>query len=196
VAFGIPRTLDQLPQRAVQASLALRQLVADGVPGESHPVLRLVLHWGEVLANAQASDPTAQIRILGETLAWPVRLLGQTAPGEILLSPAMAPLVDGWCEVQAREVSLHGEQAQRIEVYAVVGNCPQEARRELQGRRLLSPFVGRDQELAMLRARVRQVEGGRGQVVGIIGEPGVGKSRLCDEFIRGALVPPWVIMET
>jgi two-component system, NtrC family, response regulator AtoC len=196
VAFGIPRTLDQLQQCAVQAALALRQLVAEGAQGESCPALRLVLHWGEVLVDVQASDPTAQLRVLGETFAWPVRLLGQTAPGEILLSPAMAPLVEGWCEVRAREVSLHGDQAQRIEVYAVVGNCPQGARRELQWRRSLSPFVGRDQELAILCSRLRQVEGGRGQVVGLIGEPGVGKSRLCDEFIRGALVPPWRILET
>jgi DNA-binding NtrC family response regulator/predicted ATPase len=196
VAFGIPRTLDQLPQRAVQAALALRQLVAEGAEGESSSALRLVLHWGEVLVDVQASDPTAQLRALGETLAWPVRLLGQTAPSDILLSPEMGPLVEGWCELQAREVSLHGDQAQRIGVYAVVGNCPPGARRELQGRRRRSPFAGRDQELATLRARVRQVEGGRGQVVGLIGEPGVGKSRLCDEFIRGALVPPWVILET
>ena len=110
VAFGIPRTLEQLPQRAVQAALALRQLVAEVVDQGPCPALRLVVHWGEVLVDAQASDPTAQLCALGETLAWPVRLLGQTAPGEILLSPAMGPLVEGWCEVQPREVPLHGGQ--------------------------------------------------------------------------------------
>jgi two-component system response regulator AtoC len=99
VAFGIPRTLEQLPQRAVQAALALRHLVVEGADHAPCPALRLVVHWGEVLVDVQASDPTAQLRVLGETLAWPVRLLGQTAPGEILLSPEMGPLVEGWCEV-------------------------------------------------------------------------------------------------
>ena len=160
------------------------------------PALRLAVHWGEVLVDVQARDPTAQLRALGETLAWPVRLLGQTAPGEILLSPAMGPLVEGWCEVQPREVPLPGGQPGPIGVSAVVGNRPPWARREWQGRRPLSPFVGREQELATLRERVRQVEGGGGQVVGVFGDPGTGKSRLCDEFVRGDLAQPWLILHT
>jgi AAA ATPase domain len=56
--------------------------------------------------------------------------------------------------------------------------------------------VGRDRELTLLRELSPQVEGGRGQVLGIIGEPGVGKSRLCDEFVRGGLAQPWLILET
>ena len=196
VAFGIPHTLEQLPQRAVQAALALRQLVAEGADQAPCPALRLVVHWGEVLVDGQASDPTAQLRALGETLAWPVRLLGQAAPGEILLSPEMGPLVEGWCEVQPREVPLQGGQPGPIGVSVVVGNRPPWARRERQGRRPLSPFVGREQELATLRERVRQVEGGRGQVVGVIGDPGTGKSRLCDECVRGALAQPWLILHT
>ena len=75
------------------------------------------------------------------------------ALGEILLSPEMGPLVEGWCEVQPREVPLQGGQPGPIGVYAVVGNRPPRARRERQGRRPLSPFVGRDQELATLHER-------------------------------------------
>jgi hypothetical protein len=74
--------------------------------------------------DVQASDPTAQLRALEETLAWPVRLLGQVAPGEIVLSPAMGPLVEGWCEVQPRQVPLQGGQPGPTGVYAVVGNRP------------------------------------------------------------------------
>jgi DNA-binding NtrC family response regulator/tetratricopeptide (TPR) repeat protein len=196
VAFGIPRTLEQLPQRAVQAALALRQLVVEGAVREPRPALRLVVHWGEVLVDVRASEPTAQLRALGETLAWPVRLLGHAAPGEILLSPEMGRLVEGWCELQPREVSLQGGQPGRIGVYAVVGNRPQWAGVERHGRPPLSRFVGRDRELTLLRELLPQVEGGRGQVLGIIGEPGVGKSRLCDEFVRGSLVQPWLILET
>jgi tetratricopeptide (TPR) repeat protein len=196
VAFGVPRMPEQLPQRAVQAALALRQLVVEGAAREPYPALRLVLHWGEVLVDVRASDPAAQLRALGETLAWPVRLLGHAAPGEILLSPEMGRLVAGWCELQPREVPLLGGQPGRIGVYAVVGNRPPWARVERHGRPALSRFVGRDRELTLLRELLPQVDGGRGQVLGIIGEPGVGKSRLCDEFVRGGLVQPWLILET
>jgi predicted ATPase len=195
-AFGIPQTLEQLPQRAVQTALALRQLVAEGADQVSCAALRLVVHWGEVVVDVLASDPTAHLRALGDTLAWPVRLLGQTAPGEIVISPEMGRLVEGWCEVQPREVPLQGGQPGLIGVYAVVGNRPPRDRWARQGRRALSPFVGRERELAMLRERVCQVEGGRGQVVGVFGDPGTGKSRLCDELVRGALAPPWLILHT
>jgi AAA ATPase domain len=63
-------------------------------------------------------------------------------------------------------------------------------------RRVRAPFVGRRHELATLHTLLTQVEEGRGQVVGMIGEPGVGKSRLCYEFLCGSLAPPWVILET
>ena len=72
------------------------------------------------------------------------------------------------------------------QVYAVVGTRPRMSRLDMHGLHPLSPFVGRELELATLRARLPEVEGSRGQVVGIIGEPGVGKSRLCYEFIRGS----------
>jgi hypothetical protein len=196
VAFGVPRMLEQVPQRAAQAGLALRQLVVEGGAREPCPALRLVLHWGEVLVDVRASDPAAQLRALGETLAWPVRLIGHAAPGEFLLSPEMGRLVEGWCELQPRHVPLQGGQPGRIGVYRVVGNRPQWAWVERRGRPPLSRFVGRDRELALLRELLPQVEGGRGQVLGIIGEPGVGKSRLCDEFVRGGLAQPWLILET
>ena len=196
VAFGIPQTLEQLPQRAVQAALRLRQLVAEGAGREPCPVLRSVIHWVPLLMDVEARDPTAELRAIGDTLALPVRLLGQAALGEILLSPELGPLIEGWCEVQAREVPLHTGAPGRIKVYAVVANRPQWARLELHGRRPLSPFVGRDRELALLRELLPQVEGGRGQVVGMIGEPGIGKSRLCYEFIRGSIAPPWLLLAT
>jgi DNA-binding winged helix-turn-helix (wHTH) protein/tetratricopeptide (TPR) repeat protein len=196
VAFGIPQTLEQLPQRAVQAALALRHLVEEVTDREPCPELRQVVHWGPLLVDVHASDPTAQLRAVGETLAWPVRLLGQTAPGEILLSPEVGLLAEGWCEVQAREVSLQAGQPGRIQVYTLVGDRLPWARLEMQGRRPLSRFVGRERQLALLREILPQVESGRGQVVGVIGEPGVGKSRLCYEFIRGSLTHPWLILAT
>jgi tetratricopeptide (TPR) repeat protein len=61
---------------------------------------------------------------------------------------------------------------------------------------VLTPFIGRTRELATLHDLVAQVEAGRGQVVGIIGEPGIGKTRLCAEFIRSHLPQSWCMLDT
>ena len=71
VAFGMPQTLEQMPQRAVQAALALRHLVAEGTEGEPCPELRVAVHWGPLLVDVQASDPTGSSAPLGRR--WPGR---------------------------------------------------------------------------------------------------------------------------
>jgi transcriptional regulator with AAA-type ATPase domain len=98
VAFGLPQTLEQLPQRAVQAALAVRQLlVQDKRPDgeEPCPTVRLAVHLGQVLLGSGANDPAVQLLPVGEALALPVRLLGQAAPGEIMVSAPVGRLVGG-----------------------------------------------------------------------------------------------------
>jgi len=191
--FGLPYTLEQLPQRAVQATLALRQLIAGStgaVTGETHPAMRQAVHWGQGLVDSRAKDPTAHLLPVGETLALPVRLLGHAAVGEILVSPEVGRLVEVWCELQPCE-GLRGAEA-----YAVVGLRPQHTLLRMHGWHPLSRFVGRAHELATLQALSVQVEQGRGQVVALVGEPGVGKSRLCYEFIRAHHSQGWQLLET
>ena len=196
VAFGTPQTLEQLPQRAVQAALALRQRIVAAPDGGACPEMRLVGHWGPLLVDVQAPDPTAQLQALGETLAWPVRLLGQAGPGEILVSLELGALVEGWYELEAREIPLAGRSPRPARVYAVMRPKPQWAGLELHRQRPLSRFVGRDQELATLQTLMALVAAGRGQVVGLMGEPGMGKSRLCYEGITRHLSSPWACLET
>jgi class 3 adenylate cyclase len=184
VAFGIPHTREQLPQRAVQVALVLRQLVAAPPAEEFCPELRQAVHWGPLVVDVEARDPTRQVLGLGDTLTRPVRLLGHAAPGEILVSPEVAPLVEGWCELRACEGPFRAEPPDRIAAYTVVGLRPHYSPLEMDAQRPLSRFVGRERELATLSDVLGQVEEGRGQVVGILGEPGIGKSRLCYEFTR------------
>jgi class 3 adenylate cyclase len=128
VAFGMPQTLEQLPQRAVQAALALSQSVAQAMATGRHepcPRVRQALHWGHLLVNAGVSAAMERLSAVGETLAWPVRLLGHAAPGEILTSAPLGRLVEGWCELKAREVSVGEGALDRICVYTVVGLAPQ-----------------------------------------------------------------------
>jgi DNA-binding NtrC family response regulator/tetratricopeptide (TPR) repeat protein len=194
--FGVPLMLEQAPQRAVQAALTLRRLVAEAAEAGPSPELRLAVHWGQVLVDTGASDPPARLLVVGDTLARPGRLLGYAEPGEILASPEMGRLVEGWCELRAHEERLGMGQPDPIGAYSVIGLRPLGSPLQRHGQRLLSPFVGRERELAVLDDLLGRVREGRGQVVGMIGEPGVGKSRLCYELIRAHQTHGWLILET
>ena len=156
----------------------------------------MALHCGEVLVDTEAIDPTARLLPIGDTLARPGRLLGYAEPGEILASPEMERLVGGWCELRACKELLRREQPQRPGAYTMVGLRSQGAALQVHMQRPLSRFVGRERELAVLEDLLRRAGEGRGQIAGIIGEPGVGKSRLCYEFVRAHQTHGWLILET
>jgi DNA-binding winged helix-turn-helix (wHTH) protein len=125
--LGIPRTMEQMPQRAVQAALAIRQLMAEDhvTDGEgSYPEMRMAIHTGHVLVDVHASDSREQLLTIGDTLSRPVRLLGHAAPGDILLSPQVADLVEGWFELRTREGAAEIGIADGVRTYAVVGLGP------------------------------------------------------------------------
>ena len=92
------------------------------------------------------------------------------------MSSAVGRLVEGWCEGQPHA----GPPG--IATLLVTGLKPRPSPLRLHGERLLSRFVGRERELATLTDLLAQAIEGRGQVVGIVGEPGIGKSRLLYEF--------------
>jgi predicted ATPase len=182
--FGLPRTLEHLPQRAVQAALALRQMVTtpEDLSGTMpRPHVRLAVHVGKVLVDVQAPDAAAHLQAMGETLALPVRLLGQAEPGEVVVSPAVKWSVDGWVTLEAR-VGRRAGVSEQIEGYAVISANLERTALALRRGRALGQLVGRERELGLLDTALQQVERGQGQVVGLMGDAGVGKSRLLFEF--------------
>ena len=184
-AFGLPQALEQLPQRAVQAALAIRQLVAEaqGADGrEPVPEVRQAIHLGMVLVERQGRELPAQAPVVRETPSMAVRLLGHAGPGEVLVCSQLGQMVSGWCELQAREMPVGVGTPHRLRAFSVGGVVPRRSPLAGVGVGALSPFVGRERELAMLHELLAQVGEGQGQVVGILGEPGVGKSRLLYEF--------------
>jgi class 3 adenylate cyclase len=186
-AFGLPQTVEQMPQRAVQAALAIRhQLAEDRAADGRQPGLevRMAVHLGQVLVDVGARDPTARLLPLGETLSLPMRLLGHAAPGDIVLSPQVGRLVEGWFALHEREGPAGASMADGVGAYAVMGVGPRRSPLEVYGKRPLSRFVGRERELTVLGDFLQQVAQGRGQIVGLVGEPGVGKSRLCYEVTQ------------
>lgn len=106
--FGVPQTLEQLPQRAVHSALAIRQMAVEATALDLPPcpTVRLAVHLGAVQVDHQAADPGAQVRAVGETVALPVRLLGQATPGALLITPEVGRLVDGWVALEGRQLWL------------------------------------------------------------------------------------------
>src|SRR5215831_10633822 len=106
----------------------------------------------------------------------------QAAPGQILCSDTTARLVQRTVRLDAvAPVQLLG-QLMPVTTYAVLRHRGRRAPGWDRWGRVLSPFVGREREMATLHALLAQMATGRGQVVGVVGEPGIGKSRLLYEF--------------
>ncbi|HYR96234.1 MAG TPA: sigma 54-interacting transcriptional regulator, partial [Candidatus Binatus sp.] len=180
-AFGIPRALEQLPQRAVQAALAIERLAAEE-QADRRPELRMALHVGSVRVDTKAADPTTTLLAAGDTVALPERLLGHAGAGEILASPQAARRIEATCELAPRELRMGDSHT--VHASAVVG---QRARHDaVEAPVEASRFVGREREVGLLREAFESAAAGHGQLVLVVGEPGIGKSRLLAE-LRGRL---------
>jgi class 3 adenylate cyclase len=187
--FGAPVAQEDHAQRAVRAALTLHEQL-----GASAPALRqapgeplavcLGLHTGRVVVDRLGGDPQRLYTATGETTQVAIRLRQLAVPGTILLSAATQHLVqeDVWVEPQG-EVTVGAPQAP-VPIYGVRGIATPRSGVVGRGARARSPFVGRDRELALLQERLDAVMAGQGQVVAIVGEPGLGKSRLLAEYRR------------
>jgi class 3 adenylate cyclase/DNA-binding winged helix-turn-helix (wHTH) protein len=187
--FGAPRAQEDHAQRAVLAALELQQRV------RAEPVLRellrgaslstsLGLHTGMVIVGPLGEDPQTLYAALDTTTEVASRLQRLASPDTILMSEATRRFVQEEVSVESYGILDSAELPRSLPVYRVREVLVRRSGVTGRGGRLLSPFVGRTRELTTLLALLAQVEAGHGQVVGIVGEPGIGKSRLLYEFAR------------
>jgi class 3 adenylate cyclase len=199
--FGAPLTQEEHAQRAVLAALEVQRRAREAgsalsaQPGPKLEV-RLRLHTGQVAVGLFEETPEGAGAVVGDTLTQASVLQAQAAPGTIRCSRATARLVSQVVQVAAVEPAPMARESPLDAVYTVLGRRAPGRLLGPQGARVLTPFIGRTRALATLHALVAHVEEGRGQVVGIIGEPGMGKTRLCAEFIWDLLAHLWCILDT
>jgi class 3 adenylate cyclase/DNA-binding winged helix-turn-helix (wHTH) protein/tetratricopeptide (TPR) repeat protein len=185
--FGAPMAHEDHVRRALLAALGLqRRLHEHRADFEAEYgvglTTRMGLHTGLAVVGTFGDNLRMDYTAVGDTTNLAARLQQLAAPDTILISEATSRLVQGLVSLEAlAPVQVKGKRSP-IPVYKVLGLGPH--RTPLAGRdeRALSPLVGRERELAVLGEVLEQVERGQGQAVGIVGEAGLGKSRLLYEF--------------
>jgi class 3 adenylate cyclase/tetratricopeptide (TPR) repeat protein len=187
--FGIPSAHEDDPVRAVHAALELHDLVRrmsqEAETRIGHP---LRLHSGistGLVVTSLRDRRDGTVGITGDTVNLGARLAGHAPSDAILLAPDTQRLVAGFFETERlAPVTLKGKAGPTVP-YQVKGAKGIGTRFEAAVSRGLTPFTGREAELATLRKCLERALTGNGQFLTVLGEAGIGKSRLLHEFRQG-----------
>lgn len=196
--FGAPLAHEDHAVRACYAALAMQQAMRDLAEEtrRSHGVeiqARVGLHSGDVVVRAIHNDLTLDYDAVGPTVHLAKRMEQLASPGSTRITPETLRLAEGYVDVGALgPVPVKG-LAEPVEVFELRAAGTARTRLQAAAARGLTRFVGRESELQTLNRALDCSGEGCGQIIAVIGEPGVGKSRLLHEFIsshraRGRLV--------
>ena len=199
--FGAPLAHDDHAVRACYAALRMQEAVQQyatevqrthGVPLH----IRVGLHAGEVVVRSIGNDLRMDYTAVGQTTHLAARMEQMAMPGAILITPAVLGLVEGFMQVKALgAMSVRGLR-DPMEVYEVTGAGMVRSRLQAAAARGLTRFVGRQSELAALQQALAQASAAHGQVVALVGEAGVGKSRLVYEVVHSHRTQGWRVLES
>src|SRR6266545_98980 len=187
--FGAPIAHEDSPRRAAHAALGIqramrdlsRELEARQVPAVR---MRIGLNTGLVVVGRIGDDLRMDYTAVGDTTNVAARLQQAARPGSVLVSETTQRAIGGFFEtLDLGELTVKGHAP--VRAHEVLRPRGRRSRLDTAVERGLTPLVGRQGELDTLRERFREVRAGRGQVVFVAGEAGIGKSRLLLEFRRG-----------
>ena len=180
--FGAPIAHEDAPQRALYAALGIRDRLRDYAQKLKQRGIefnmRIGLNTGLVVVGKIGDDLTMEYTAMGDTVNLASRMESTAEPGTIQVSDNTYRLTEGYFEFKPLgEIELKGK-AEPVKAYQLLGLGCVKTRLGVSEMRGLTPFVGRKRELDQLVECFGRAKRGQGQVVGITGEPGVGKSRL------------------
>jgi class 3 adenylate cyclase/tetratricopeptide (TPR) repeat protein len=199
--FGAPIAHEDHALRACYAALAMQAAMrayTDDVRRTRGLELRMRvgLNSGEVVVRAIGNDLHMDYSAVGETTVLAARMEQTATPGTTRLTADTLRLVEGLVQVTALgPVPVKG-LAEPVEVFELVGASPLRRRLQAAATRGLTPFVGRQPELAALHRALAQAQAGHGQAVALVGDAGVGKSRLVYEVIHSHRTQGWLVLES
>ena len=199
--FGAPLAHEDHAVRACYAALRMQEAVKTyseevrrtaGLP----IAIRIGLNSGEVVVRSIGSDLHTDYTAVGQTTHLAARMEQAALPGAILMTANTLRLVEAYVQVKPLgPISVKG-LSEPVDAYEVLGTGAARTRLQASAARGLSRFVGRDAEMDQLCGALARAAGGHGQVVAVVGEPGVGKSRLFREFARSHRTTGWFVLES
>jgi class 3 adenylate cyclase/tetratricopeptide (TPR) repeat protein len=198
--FGAPLAHEDHAVRACYAALrmhaAVRRYAEDLRRSQGLDVqIRVGLNSGEVVVRSIGSDPRMDYTAVGQTTHLAARMEQLARPGTTLVTGHTLRLCEGYVQVNPLGPTPVKGLSEPVVVYELTGAGPARTRFQAAAARGLTRFAGRDAEVDQLRHALERAAAGHGQVVAIVGEAGVGKSRLIHEFVHGHLPPTWRVIE-
>src|SRR5688572_2113156 len=199
--FGAPLAHEDHAVRACYAALrmqeALRRYTEELRRTQGVEVqIRVGVNSGEVVVRSIGSDLRMDYSAVGQTTHLAARMEQLATPGSIRLTDGTLRMAEGWIQVKPLGPIPVKGLSEPVDVYELVGAGAVRTRLQASAARGFTRFVGRETEMDQLRAAVDQVQHGHGQTVAVVGEPGVGKSRLFYEFIHSHRTHGWLVLES
>src|SRR5262245_56993749 len=199
--FGAPLAHEDHAVRACYAALRMQRrvnLYADEIQraGGTPVQIRVGLNSGEVVVRAIGNDLHMDYTAVGQTTNLAARMEQMAKPGSTLVTTDTLRLAEGYVEVKSLgTVPVKGLETP-IPVYELTGLVPTRSRFQATSARGLTRFVGRDREVQQLAQALERAAAGHGQAVAVVGEAGLGKSRLVWEFARSHRTDGWLVLES
>ena len=187
--FGAPLAHEDHAVRACYAALRMQESVkryaVERQRVEDIPIhVRIGLHSGEVVVRSIGSDLHMDYTAVGQTTHLAARMEQAALPGSILVTADTMRLAEGFVTVKSLGPLAIKGLSEGVDAYEVIGAGTARTRFQAAAARGLTRFVGRGDELTALDAGLRRALDGHGLAMGVVGAAGVGKSRLCQEFVE------------
>ena len=199
--FGAPIAHEDHAVRACYAALRMQESIAryseevqrtHGVP----IMVRVGVNSGEIVVSAIGNDLHMEYTVVGQTVHLASRMEQMAKPGGAIATADTYRLAEGYIAMKSLgPVPVKGF-AEPVQIYELNGAGPARTRLQAAAGRGLTRFVGRDVEIEQLRRAQQLAAEGHSQVVAILGQAGVGKSRLMHQFIHSEQTKGWLVLES
>src|SRR5215467_3634827 len=198
--FGAPLAHEDHALRACYAALSMQEEMRRhrerlGQPEESGLQIGIGMNSGEVVVRSIDNDLNIEYSALGHTTHLAARMEELASAGAIVMTATTLRDVEGFVEVKPLGTVQAKGVTRGVEAYELTGTTAARTRVQARAARGLTPLVGRQSEVELFNKLVEQTAACRGQIFALVGEPGMGKSRLVHEFTRHQLSPAWLVLE-
>jgi class 3 adenylate cyclase/tetratricopeptide (TPR) repeat protein len=199
--FGAPLAHEDHAVRACYAAMRMQEAIAQYADelrrGSGVDVqIRVGLNSGEVVVGSIGSDLHVEYTAIGQTTHLAARMEQLARPGTTLMTDATLRQAEGYVQVKPLGPMPIKGMTEAVPVYELIGAGTARTRLQAAAGRGFTAFVGRDTEMQQLGGALEDAARSRGRLVAVVGEPGVGKSRLFYEFSHSHRSHGWLVLES